>query len=66
MANKAVAVGATAAGMAAATVGRMLRWPGLPDSVEAAVVAVDYQPRLRQLLETGSGTRHRHRLTIAY
>ncbi|SRX92368.1 putative metal cation transporting P-type ATPase CtpH [Mycobacterium tuberculosis H37Rv] [Mycobacterium shimoidei] len=55
MANKAVAVGATAAGMAAATVGRMLRWPGLPDSVEAAVVAVDYQPRLRQLLENRIG-----------
>lgn len=55
VATKAVAVGATAAGMAAAMAGRALRWPRLPDSVEAAVVAVDFQPRLRRLLEERIG-----------
>ncbi len=55
MAGKAVALGATAVGMGAAVAGRMLRWPQLPASVEAAVVAVDYQPRLRRLLEDRIG-----------
>lgn len=55
LATKAVAVGATAAGMGAALAGRVLRWPRLPDTVEAAVVAVDYQPRLRRLLEDRIG-----------
>ena len=34
-----------------ALTGRAMRWPRLPVSVLAGVVAVDYQPRLRQLLE---------------
>ncbi|GBE65410.1 haloacid dehalogenase [Mycobacterium sp. MFM001] len=55
LATKAVAVGATAAGMGAALAGRVLRWPRLPDTVEAVVVAVDYQPRLRRLLEDRIG-----------
>ncbi|ORW01113.1 haloacid dehalogenase [Mycobacterium kyorinense] len=55
IATKAVAVGATAAGMGTALAGRVLRWPRLPDTVEAAVVAVDYQPRLRRLLEERIG-----------
>ncbi|MGH3635927.1 MAG: cation-translocating P-type ATPase, partial [Mycobacterium sp.] len=55
LATKAVAVGATATGMGLALAGRALRWPGLPASVEAAVAVVDYQPRLRRLLEDRIG-----------
>jgi P-type E1-E2 ATPase len=44
-------LGANAAGLGAAMVGRALRWPPMPPSVEAAVAAFRYQPRLRRLLE---------------
>ncbi len=53
--TKAVGVGATAAGVGAAVAGRMLRWPRLMYGFEAAVVAVDYQPRVRRLLEDRIG-----------
>ncbi|MGH3524918.1 MAG: cation-translocating P-type ATPase, partial [Mycobacterium sp.] len=49
-------VGANAAGLGAAVVGRILRLPRLPLGIEAAVVAVDYQPRLRRVLEDRIGT----------
>ncbi len=55
LATKAVGVGATAAGMGAAVAGRMLQWPRLTYGFEAAVVAVDYQPRVRRLLENSIG-----------
>ncbi len=55
LATKAVGVGATAAGMGAAVAGRLLRWPRLNYGFEAAVVAVDYQPRVRRLLEDSIG-----------
>ena len=55
LATKAVGVGVTAAGMGAAVAGRMLRWPRLNYGFEAAVVAVDYQPRVRRLLEQRIG-----------
>jgi cation-transporting ATPase I len=55
LATKAVGLGATATGMGFALAGRALRWPGLPAGVEAAVVAVDYQPWLRRLLEDRIG-----------
>jgi cation-transporting P-type ATPase I len=55
LATKAVGVGATAAGVSAAVAGRILRWPRVFDGVEAAVVAVDYQPRVRRLLEQRIG-----------
>ncbi|MGH3530726.1 MAG: HAD-IC family P-type ATPase, partial [Mycobacterium sp.] len=55
LATRALAVGATAAGMGVAVAGRALRLRGLPAGVEAAVVAVDYQPRLRRLLEDRIG-----------
>jgi magnesium-transporting ATPase (P-type) len=55
-AGTAVLVGANAAGLGAALVGRTLRLPAIPSSVEAAVVALDYQPRLRRLLEDRIGT----------
>jgi cation-transporting ATPase I len=55
LATNALGVGATAVGVSAAVAGRLLRWPRLFDGVEAAVVAVDYQPRLRRLLEDRIG-----------
>ncbi|MBV8181525.1 MAG: cation-translocating P-type ATPase [Mycobacterium sp.] len=55
LATKAVGVGATAVGVGAAVAGRMLRWPRLTYGFEAAVVAVDYQPRVRRLLEDSIG-----------
>jgi len=55
LATKAVGVGATAAGVGAAVAGRALRWPALNYGFEAAVVAVDYQPRVRRLLEDSIG-----------
>jgi cation-transporting ATPase I len=48
-------VGANAAGLGAAVVGRALRWPRLPNSIEAAVAVVSWQPRLRNLLEDRIG-----------
>ena len=55
LATNALGVGATAVGVSAAVAGRMLRWPRLFSGVEAMVVAVDYQPRLRRLLEDRIG-----------
>ncbi|HYB34442.1 MAG TPA: cation-translocating P-type ATPase [Mycobacterium sp.] len=55
LAARAATVGANAAGLGAAVVGRALRWPPLPTSVIAAVVTVNYQPRLRRLLEDRIG-----------
>ena len=55
LATKAVGVGATAVGVGAAVAGRLLRWPPLTYGFEAAVVAVDYQPRVRRLLEQSIG-----------
>ncbi|WP_200900676.1 cation-translocating P-type ATPase [Mycolicibacter heraklionensis] len=52
---RALTVGANIAGLGAATVGRLLRLPGLPLGLEAGVVVVDYQPRLRRLLEDSIG-----------
>jgi magnesium-transporting ATPase (P-type) len=55
LATNALGVGATAVGVGAAFAGRALQWPRLFDGVEAVVVAVDYQPRLRRLLEDRLG-----------
>ena len=55
VAAKVVGAGATAAGMGVALAGWALRWPRLPTGVEAAVAAVDYQPRLRRALEDRIG-----------
>ena len=55
LATNALGVGATAVGVSAAVAGRVLRWPHLFDGVEAVVAAVDYQPRLRRLLEDRIG-----------
>jgi cation-transporting ATPase I len=55
LATNALGVGATAVGFSAAVVGRVLRWPHLFNGAEALVVAVDYQPRVRRLLEDNIG-----------
>ena len=55
LATNALGVGATAVGVGAALAGRVLQWPRLFDGVEAVVVAVDYQPRVRRLLEDRIG-----------
>nr|WP_239657330.1 cation-translocating P-type ATPase [Mycobacterium riyadhense] len=55
LATRAVTLAANAAGLGLALTGRLLRWPRLPISVLAGVVAVDYQPLLRRLLEDGIG-----------
>lgn len=55
LATRAVSLAANAAGLGLALAGRALRWPRLPISVLAGVVAVDYQPRLRGLLEDRIG-----------
>jgi cation-transporting ATPase I len=55
LATNALGVGATAVGLTAAVAGRALRWPRMLGGVEAMVVAVDYQPRLRRLLEDRIG-----------
>ncbi len=54
--SRALGVGATAAGLGIALIGRTLRLPAAPHSLEAIVAAVDYQPRLRRLLEDRIGT----------
>jgi cation-transporting ATPase I len=55
LATRMATVGANAAGLGAAVVGRALRWPRLPNTVEAAVAVVSWQPRLRHLLEDRIG-----------
>ncbi|OBK90268.1 haloacid dehalogenase [Mycolicibacter sinensis] len=52
---RALTVGANVAGLGLATVGRLLRLPVLPLGLEAGVIVVDYQPRLRRLLEDSLG-----------
>lgn len=54
-ATRAVTVAANAAGLGIALAGRALRWPRLPIGVQAPIVALDYQPWLRRLLEDRIG-----------
>ena len=56
LATRLVALTATSAGLCAALAGRALLWPRLPIGTAAAVTVVDYQPRLRRLLENRFGT----------
>lgn len=49
--TRAATVAASAAGLGIAVTGRALRWPQAPLGVLAAVVAVDYQPWLRRVVE---------------
>ena len=48
---EALALAADLAGLVAASAARLGRLPSLPGGVAAAVVLIDYQPRLRQVLE---------------
>ena len=50
------AVTANGVGLCVAVAGRALSWPSLPGMFSAAVTVVDYQPRLRRLLEQRLGT----------
>ncbi|MEB3031276.1 cation-translocating P-type ATPase [Mycolicibacter sp. MYC340] len=52
---RAFTVGANVAGLGLATAGRLLRLPSLPLGLEAGVTVVNYQPRLRALLEDNIG-----------
>ncbi|MBS9535332.1 cation-translocating P-type ATPase [Mycobacterium sp. M1] len=54
-AMRALTISANAAGLGVATIGKLLRLPGLPLGLEAGVTIVDYQPRLRGLLEERLG-----------
>ncbi|WP_280825290.1 cation-translocating P-type ATPase [Mycobacterium sp. OTB74] len=49
------AVAANAVGLGVALAGRALVWTGLPASIAGAVMAVDYQPKVRGLLEERLG-----------
>ncbi|OBF07130.1 haloacid dehalogenase [Mycobacterium sp. ACS4054] len=55
LATPPAAAAASAAGLGIALTGRALRWPRMPIGVLAGVVAVDYQPWLRRLLEDRIG-----------
>jgi cation-transporting P-type ATPase I len=54
-AGQMVAAAANAAGLATSLAGRMLMWPALPFGLTAAVALVDYQPRLRGIIEDRLG-----------
>jgi H+-transporting ATPase len=51
LAGRAMAAAADGAGLCAAVAGRALMWPSLPTGLTAAVTLVDYQPRLRAMVE---------------
>ncbi|MEE6175610.1 cation-translocating P-type ATPase [Mycobacterium sp. 050134] len=55
LATRALTVAATATGLGLALTGRALRWPRVPVAALAGVVAVDYQPWLRRLIEDRIG-----------
>ncbi|WP_090420192.1 HAD-IC family P-type ATPase [Mycobacterium europaeum] len=55
LATRAATAAASAAGLGVALTGRALRWPRMPIGVLAGVVALDYQPWLRRLLEDRIG-----------
>ncbi|MGW5149840.1 cation-translocating P-type ATPase [Rhodococcus koreensis] len=52
---RAVAAAATTVGLGVALVGRLLRVPRLPVALASGVITVDYQPRLRRLVESAVG-----------
>ena len=54
-ATRVVTVAATAAGLGVAVAGRALHWPRLPIGLQAGVIAVDYQPWLRRVIENSIG-----------
>ena len=55
VAAAAVSAAANVVGLGVALVGRTMMWPRLPASASAVVTLVDYQPRLRRVLEDRFG-----------
>jgi H+-transporting ATPase len=55
LAASVAAAATSAVGLAATLAGRALLWPRLPAGLTAAVTVVDYQPRLRRLVEERLG-----------
>ncbi|KUI17612.1 haloacid dehalogenase [Mycobacterium sp. GA-1285] len=55
LAGKLIAATANGVGLCTAIAGRALMWPALPAGLAAAVVLVDYQPRLREVVEQRLG-----------
>lgn len=55
LASKVIAATASAVGLCTATAGRALMWPALPAGFTAAVTLIDYQPRLRAVVERRLG-----------
>jgi cation-transporting P-type ATPase I len=55
LAGKVVAAAANGIGLCTAVAGRALMWPALPTGLTGAVTLVDYQPRLRAVVENRLG-----------
>jgi cation-transporting ATPase I len=55
LAGRAVAAAVNGVGLCATVTGRALMWPSLPAGLAAAVTLVDYQPRLRAVVENRLG-----------
>lgn len=55
LAGKIIAATANGVGLCTALAGRALMWPALPAGLAAAVTLVDYQPRLREVVEQRLG-----------
>ncbi len=53
--QEAMSLAAAAAGLVAAAAGRVVRLPALPGGAAAGVAILDYQPRLRRVLESRLG-----------
>ena len=55
LAGKIIAATANGVGLCTAIAGRALMWPALPAGITAVVTLVDYQPRLRAVVENRLG-----------
>ncbi|OBI75660.1 haloacid dehalogenase [Mycobacterium sp. E740] len=55
LAHRIIATAANGLGLCTAVAGRALMWPAVPTGVAAAVTLVDYQPRLRAVVESRLG-----------
>ncbi|WP_330131522.1 cation-translocating P-type ATPase [Rhodococcus artemisiae] len=56
LARRVISVGAAATGLGVSLVGGILRMPRITGVIPAPVVAVDYQPKLRRIVESAVGT----------
>jgi cation-transporting ATPase I len=55
LAGKSIATAANGVGLVLATAGRVFMWPSLPTGLSAAVTLIDYQPKLRDVVEARLG-----------